>query len=40
MTVPPDYLQGNKDAWQKQASDYVKPAEDAWVVRKGRTGIT
>ena len=27
---PPEYLQGNIDAWQIEAANYVKYAEDAW----------
>jgi hypothetical protein len=26
----PEYLQGNIDAWQKKAEDYVDDAEEAW----------
>jgi len=27
---PPEYLQGNVDAWQKRAEEYVRYAGDSW----------
>jgi len=30
MVNPPEYLEGNKAAWQKDAVNYVKPAQEAW----------
>ncbi len=27
---PPEYLQGNVDAWQREAVNFVEDAEDAW----------
>ena len=36
---PPKYLQGNIDAWQKNAVDYVKQAEDAWATDHPYWGI-
>jgi SAM-dependent methyltransferase len=39
MKKPPDYLQGNRDAWQKHAVDYVEPAECAWASDQPYWGI-
>ncbi len=36
---PPQYLQGNVDAWQKEATNYVKRAEDAWASDQPFWGI-
>lgn len=36
---PPEYLQGNIDAWQKKAADYIKNAEDYWACDQPHWGI-
>jgi 2-polyprenyl-3-methyl-5-hydroxy-6-metoxy-1,4-benzoquinol methylase len=36
---PPEYLQGNIDAWQREAANYVKSAEDAWATDHPYWGI-
>jgi len=36
---PPEYLQGNIDAWQKKAADYVGSAEEAWASDHPSWGI-
>jgi SAM-dependent methyltransferase len=36
---PPQYLQGNIDAWQKEATNYVKHAEEAWATDQPFWGI-
>ncbi len=36
---PPDYLQGNIDAWQKMAVEFADYAEEAWVSRDPIWGI-
>ena len=36
---PPEYLQGNVDAWQKKAVDYAKYATDAWASDQPNWGI-
>ncbi|MDH3990151.1 MAG: class I SAM-dependent methyltransferase, partial [Gammaproteobacteria bacterium] len=36
---PPDYLQGNIDAWQKMAVEFVDYAEKAWASRDPIWGI-
>ena len=35
----PEYLQGNIDAWQKKAADYVESAEEAWASDHPSWGI-
>lgn len=35
----PKYLQGNVDAWQKKAADYVDHAEEAWASDQPSWGI-
>jgi SAM-dependent methyltransferase len=35
----PEYLQGNIDAWQKKAADYVDSAEEAWASDHPSWGI-
>lgn len=35
----PEYLQGNIDAWQKKAADYVDSAEEAWASDQPSWGI-
>jgi SAM-dependent methyltransferase len=39
MTIAPDYLQGNINAWQEQAKDYVPAAEAAWAAHTPYWGV-
>ena len=36
---PPEYLQGNVDAWQQEAASYVAAAEHAWATHEPHWGI-
>ena len=36
---PPEYLQGNIDAWEKEAEDYIEAAEHAWATDQPYWGI-
>lgn len=36
---PPEYLQGNIDAWQREAENYVEAAERAWATNQPYWGI-
>lgn len=36
---PPEYLQGNVEAWQEKAADYVAAAEQAWASDQPYWGI-
>jgi len=36
---PPEYLQGNVDAWQKRAEEYARNAGDSWATDHPSWGI-